>query len=165
MRTINFFAPIHQDSCNGLIDEIANTRDDILIKFSSRGGDIDTAFYMYRYIRSLNRKVVIQNVGDVASSAIVLFLAANTRISCSHGLFQVHGLSCTLTGQATLKTLANRSRSLQHDIERYNSIWVQRTGSAKAQIDILDTLRGGDEIILNAQNANSAGLISNICDS
>lgn len=165
MRTINFFAPINENSCNGLINQIANTSDDILIKFSSRGGDIDTSFYMYHYMQSLNRKVVIQNVGNIASSSIVLFLAANTRISCSHGLFLVHGLACTLTGQTTLKMLSNCSQSLQHDIERYNSIWVQRTSSAKTQIDIMDTLCGGDEIILSAQNAKSAGLISDICDS
>lgn len=166
MHSINFFAPINQDTFNGLMNNIANSNDDIFIKFSSNGGDVNVSFRMYHYLRTLNRQVTIQNIGDVMSSAIIVFLAADIRFATSNSIFLIHALTCPLTESATLHTLIDRQRSLQFDINRYNSVFIERTAkNICSPINILETLNGGSEIILNAQDALSAGIISRISDS
>lgn len=164
MNQITFFAPINQDSFNGLINAVSNavhtSTEPLDIHFASGGGDVAIAFRMYEYFRSLNHPVIMRNFGDVSSCALIPFLAADCRLAQPNSVFVIHRLACELKGSASIQTLNERIVSLQFDIDRYNNVFRSRTSGAPSPIDILPTLRGASEIVLGVNAAVSAGILT-----
>lgn len=174
MKPINFFAPINQDTFNGLMQEIGSTNEDYFINFASSGGDVSVAFRMYNYFRSLDRKIIFRNTGDVSSAAVIVFLAADQRLAYSNSIFMIHRLACELSGSFNVKELNDRIQSLEFDIDRYYNILAERTsicsqntdrtGTGGNDLDTLAALRGERELLFNAKDALSAGIITGISD-
>ena len=57
---------------------------------SSLGGYVADGVYLYNHIRSLPVELTIYNTGSVASIAVVVFAAADTRYCSKHGMFMIH---------------------------------------------------------------------------
>lgn len=164
MNTFTFFAPIQQEPFNGFMSAVGNVSiapsEPIKINFASGGGDVDVAFRMYEYLRGLNRKIIIENYGDVSSSAIIPFLAGDIRLATSYSVFRIHRLACELNGPSSLTSLYERVASLEFDIDRYNKVFCLRTAGATSPIDILPTLRGAPEIVMGVDAAIASGILT-----
>jgi ATP-dependent protease ClpP protease subunit len=65
----------------------------IYFLFSSGGGGIDPAIALYNFLRALSCEIVMHNISMVASSATVIFHAADTRFSSPGSTFHFHGLT------------------------------------------------------------------------
>lgn len=63
--------------------------------FSSGGGGVDPAIAFYNFLRALPCEIVMHNVSMVASSATVVFHAADVRYSSPGATFHFHGLTWT----------------------------------------------------------------------
>jgi len=156
---------ITQESVNGLLNSIAaiSPAEPLLINFASLGGDVGAGFLMYNYFRSLGRQITVKAMGDVASIAIVAFLAFDKRIAVSNSIFQIHRIARGLAGDVNLMMLMDAERYLNIEIDRYISVFKERTAAtAKTPLDILQALQGGGEIILDAAAALSAGIVMDV---
>ncbi len=75
---------------------IANAQpSELYFLFSSQGGAVDSAIVLYNYLRSLACKITMHNISMIASSATVLFHAADVRYASPHSTFHFHGLTWT----------------------------------------------------------------------
>jgi|ERR1051325_1402021 ATP-dependent protease ClpP protease subunit len=72
--------------------------------FSSSGGAIDPAIAFYNFLRSLPCEIVMHNMSIVASSATVVFHAADKRYSSLGSTFHFHGLTWTFGAQEALNS-------------------------------------------------------------
>ncbi len=74
--------------------------------FSSGGGGVDPAITFYNFLRALPCEIVMHNMSMVASSATVVFHAADVRYSSPGSTFHFHGLTWGFGAAETV----NRSR-------------------------------------------------------
>jgi ATP-dependent protease ClpP protease subunit len=74
--------------------------------FSSSGGAVDPAITFYNFLRALPCEIVMHNMSMVASSATVVFHAADVRYSAPGSTFHFHGLTWTFGALEAV----NRSR-------------------------------------------------------
>jgi len=91
---------------NGMIDQNSVTRicsycnevvnqgfAGIHLAFSSLGGYTADGIYLYNHIRALPIPVTVHATGNIASVAVAIYLAAETRLCSRHVIFMVHPTS------------------------------------------------------------------------
>lgn len=64
--------------------------DEIHLCFSSIGGTISDGMFLYNYIKALPLKTVFFAIGNIASIALPIFLAADERYASKHAIFMTH---------------------------------------------------------------------------
>lgn len=145
--------------CTAVFERCA---DKITVMFSSEGGDLNSGFSAYNFLRGLPVPVKMVNVGTVESIAIIIYLAADEREALETSRFLLHQFNWTYPQQRVdYSRLSENSQSLQFDVNRYVSIFNDRTQSGKSKIDIEECLRG-QSIILEPASASAAGIATKI---
>lgn len=130
---------------------------EIHLHISSRGGDLHAGFAAYHHLRSLNIPLIAHNIGNVESAAVLLFLAADTRLAAPHATFLLHPFHWTYAaGGYRTGVLQENFESLEFDINRYAEIFDERTQKG---FDIRDCLSGG-ALRMSAASAFDAGIIT-----
>jgi ATP-dependent Clp protease, protease subunit len=64
--------------------------DEVYLCFSSLGGTIADAVFLYSHISALPIDITIHNTGTVASAAVTAFVGADKRYCSPHGMFLIH---------------------------------------------------------------------------
>jgi ATP-dependent protease ClpP protease subunit len=126
---------------SGMIDDNGVTRlatafnlavnggfEEVHLCISSLGGYVHSGIYLYNHIRALPLKVVMYNVGSVASIAVAIFVAAHERYCSNHGVFMIHptavnpqaGMTATLLQSSLNSALADDLRTENILRERAN---------------------------------------------
>lgn len=165
----HFYGPVTPKSVSNLRDQMltALTRQEMTegtLFLSSEGGDINSGFTAYNFIQALPVPFTAVNMGTVESIAVMLYLAADTRIAVKNSRFLLHSFHWGFP-QTTVdcNRLTEHSLSLEFDQKRYADIFQERTQGAQAPVDIREVLRG-EALILDPSAATSAGIASQIID-
>lgn len=164
-HVVHFYGPLSPMSFQGFRDVMLEAfaqraATEITILLSSEGGDINSGFTAYNFIREFPIPVTCINMGTVESMAIMMFLAADTRCAVEHSRFLLHSFHWGFNaGQVDRARLAEHSESLSFDVERYATIFEQRTNSVQAGFDIRKCLDGAFKI-LDTNKAVDIGMLT-----
>lgn len=142
---INFMAPVNEVSVNLLCMHAANAvgslQKSVTIVMSSDGGNSEPAFTAYNYLRLLPLEITTINIGSIKSSAMIIFLAGDIRLSVPGADFLIHPASWRFEDKtiAHAQILENVD-GLAFQTQRFMEIYQERTGGAASDQDILDYL-------------------------
>ena len=160
---IDFFSEITEHSAQRLISVVTESilaleSNEIIIRLSSCGGKLSSAFSVYNFLRLIDIPLTIYNTGNVESSAILLYLAGDTRIAVPHSKFLIRPLNWTFeSGPVYIPSLKEALISLDYDARRYTDIFNERTSGAEKPIDISNCLYS-ETIIIGTDTARSCGI-------
>ncbi len=109
----------------------------IYLMISSPGGSVSDGIALYHYLRSLPIKLTAHNTGSVNSIANIVFLAAETRRTCTHTNFMFHGVSMQTQAPQSFerKALRESLASVEGDEKRIGGIVAERTRLSQETID------------------------------
>lgn len=131
---------IETHTIDGLLDAVSECVNhkvkEVRLLLSSRGGDVQQAIAAYNILRGLPIKISTHNVGTVASSANIIYLAGSKRLTCPNATFMIHGLSLTVPGPDSLditamKTLASH---VAQDDRQFRGIMAEACGLEPKQV-------------------------------
>jgi ATP-dependent protease ClpP protease subunit len=164
---VNFVSGINPKSIAALIEVTGQARNNrsskIILNISSTGGDLHSAFAAYYHLRSLGIPLVSHNMGNIESSAVLLYLAADTRIAAPHARFLLHSFHWTFGNESVRHPILRENiSSLDFDAQRYGDIFNERTQGAESPVEILKALN--DHVLLTASAAAHAGICSAISE-
>lgn len=152
---------VFQSFCLQAIDQGAS---EIRVHLTSAGGSTQFGFALYNFIRSLPVPVVMHNIGNVESIAVIVYLAADKRLVCKQARFKLHPLFWTFGGVTNDHSRIREAVAcLDNDLERYVQIFKDRTKGADETIDIFKCL-SAKELILDPAAATSNGISTSIED-
>jgi ATP-dependent protease ClpP protease subunit len=143
-----------------------NTNNQIPSKFwlliSSSGGNVEEGFALYNLLRVLKCEVVTVNMGQIASTANVVFLAGNYRIACPESYFHFHDFDWTFPAAHTMTrdNLADISQLLEIGRTNKKAVFKSRTQLTDADFEALQFL--DHPMIKNATFAKDKGIIHEI---
>lgn len=168
IHTIHFMREINQETLAGLqnacLGAIGNGATEIHIHLSSAGGGTDHGFSAYHFLRSLPVNLTIHCISNVESMAVIMFLAADTRLIVPHGKVNIHPMHWGFgTGAVDHDRLAEFVDSMNFDAERYAAIFKERTNGANEPVDVFSHLMGKAKILGSAA-AVSSGIATGISD-
>lgn len=158
---ITYFGDITDQAIGHLIDFTLQAKRDgtseIRLHISSTGGSLMAGFSAYHHLRSLGVSLIAHNIGNVESSAVLLFLAADTRLAAPHATFLLHDFHWGFQGgQVRAGVLREYLQSLEFDGKRYAEIFDERTQKG---FDIRSCL-GGRAERMDAAAAMAVGLVT-----
>ena len=165
VQQIHFFGPINVSTAEMFRNMLLNAMNTqglkgIEILMSSEGGDLNSGFTMYNYLRSFPLPTTVINMGAIESIALIPFLGAGIRRAVPNSRFLIHNFTWTFHNAPTnINRVEECSRSLSEDVERYLSIYHERTAGAQQPIDARLHLTGPATVILN-QAAFGAGILT-----
>jgi ATP-dependent protease ClpP protease subunit len=159
---ITFACDITQKSASTLISVanamIENGIAKITIHLSSAGGGLLAAFSAYHFLRSASIPLVMNNMGNIESSAMLLYLAADTRSAAPHSRFLIHPFHWTFgPGSVFLPNIKEAVASLEFDSRRYADIFNERTQGADKPLDVIKCMEG-DPLVIGAEEAGFCGI-------
>ena len=139
---------------------VNNGCDEIYLCLSSTGGFVADGIYLYNHIRSLPAKVIIHNIGTVASIATAVYVAASERFCSEHGVFMIHPTEMSQQGNMRPERLQDLLNAALAEDQRTEDILCQRTSIPN------DTLsaRRIREIYITPQQAVEFGLSDAVCE-
>jgi len=128
----------------------------IHLHISSSGGSFAAGFAAYYHLRSLGIPLVAHNIGEVASVAMLPFLAADTRLAGLYTNFLFHGI-CGTRAVNTIDIRDTREvlRSYEHNASRYRALFDART---QGKFNINDYIMNGNTFIIAAQIGFEKGI-------
>lgn len=166
----HFYGPVTMVSFRSLMDILLQATaqhgcQKAVLCISSEGGDLNSGFTAYNFLRALKVDLTAINTGTVESIAVPIFLAADHRLVLNNSRFLLHSFHWNFLNAPVDHTrLAEHSDSLQFDAKRYAEIFQERTNGADDPINIADCLNGPARI-LDASASISTGLAHQIIQS
>jgi len=165
---VNFVSGINSKSIAALVEVTGEARNrgssKLILNISSTGGDLAAAFGAYYHLRSLGIPLISHNMGNIESSAVLLYLAADIRLAAPHSRFMFHNFHWSFGGEVVRKpVLSERLASLDFDSARYRDIFNEHTKEAENPINI-DKALDGDAVYLSASAAFEAGVCTEIAE-
>ena len=97
-HVIHFLGPVNVISIQNLRNIILQSingqkpASEIELLISSEGGDLNSGFTAYNFIRSIQIPITCINIGTVESMAVILYLAGDQRLAVQHSRFLLHSL-------------------------------------------------------------------------
>lgn len=161
--SVHFMGPINISTVevfrNMLLNSLRNPNiDAIEILMSSEGGDLNAGFTAYNYVRSLPVKTIAVNMGSIESIAVMPFLACDERRAVPTAKFMLHNFHWGFgNSKVYMNQLQEHADCLHFDVERYVSVYNERTEGAIAPLDIRSHLTGAAAVI-GADRAFRAGI-------
>ena len=96
---INFVGKVTQKKTNDLTSYIHKQMNDgvkdFMIVINSGGGDSDASIAAYQYLKQLPVSITTYNIGNVQSSAALLYCSGTKRYALANSFFMLHGSSTT----------------------------------------------------------------------
>ena len=147
----------------GFIDWIPSDDNRIDIELHSCGGDCTEAYAIYDALRASGKEISCKVVGNAASMATVILLAApiERRSAYQHAQLLIHSPyypSSARIGDITLAKLEELKSELQAEKEKMLGLYVDRTGRDRSILEAqMDT-----DSWFDAEKAIELGFISSI---
>jgi len=130
----------------------------LVLGLTSRGGDFRQGVSLANILRALPITLDTYNMGLVASSAVVLFLAGERRFAEPHSMFGFHPSSLTPEGSFTPKQLAEARARLLLDDGTEEEIITERTGMSRDAVRRIVQRSSS----LNAEEALERGIVHEV---
>lgn len=156
------------------ISELIQTVDDANIKYKSLkriyiyinsfGGDMDSGYAGYWAIKSSRTPVTTVNIGNVMSSATMLFCGADDRQSLKGGRFLLHPASVN-GGNAEYQPdqLERQARNLENYINMFRNVYKECTKLSDQEISSLLSSEN-QRREMQPDEAQKYGMITKIAD-
>jgi ATP-dependent protease ClpP protease subunit len=165
---VNFVSGINPQSIAALIEVTGQARNKgsskIILNLSSTGGDLAPIFGAYYHLRSLGIPLVSHNIGNIESAAVLLYLAADTRLAAPHSRFMFHNFNWSFhPGPVVHTEVREKVACLDFDTQRYGNIFNERTQGAQSPIDIFKALNG-DALLITSTAATFTGICSAVAE-
>ena len=132
--------------------------DEVHLCISSLGGYVHSGIYLYNHIRSLPVRVVMHNVGTIASIATAVFVAADERYCSSHAVFMIHPTAISPQAGMTATHLQTSLDSALADDLRTENILRER---ARIPDETLAARRVKD-VYIKPDDAVNLGLVDEV---
>jgi ATP-dependent Clp protease, protease subunit len=142
-------------------EQTSNGVTNVKMYISSIGGDMDSAFRLYDFFKSLPITIETIGFGQVDSAAITVFLAGTNRSATKNCRFLVHEGKFTNTLQLAPLSVHEENLKIFKELEN-KSISVIANETGKNYEFINEMAKNGT--ILNSEKAQEIGLITNIID-
>lgn len=147
----------------GFIDWIPNDDNRIDIELHSCGGDCTEAYAIYDALRASGKEISCKVVGNAASMATVILLAAplERRSAYQHAELLIHSPyypSGARVGDITLAKLEELKSDLEAEKEKMLNLYVDRTGQSR---EVLEAQMATDSWF-DAEKAIELGFVSSI---
>ncbi|MGY1447944.1 ATP-dependent Clp protease proteolytic subunit [Pseudomonas chlororaphis] len=134
-----------RDSCLEAIEQGATS---LLLNLSTTGGSTNFGFTLYTFLKSLPVPLCAINAGNIESMGIIMFLAANRRITAPHSRFLIHPMNWYFSQNSVdHQRLREYLSSLDNDLARYVKIYELETADAATQLDIFKCLSAEEKVI------------------
>lgn len=180
---INFIGPVNDQSVNqfswiiGMIingydqftfrtnDPTRHKSSEVRIHLSSSGGDVYQAQAAYEQINILKQhvpSVITYNLGHVASSAVIIYLAADIRLASPLSVFLIHAHTYTPSRDETLsvRNLRGAARNLEMHTEIITAAMQQRTRAASEAPEAFEALAHDGTVGFDASRAKIVGIVT-----
>ena len=164
-KTIIFNQDINTATATSLFERVNNAIDGgatrILLNISSNGGETVTAISMYNYLKSLPVQIDTCNIGNVASAAVLLYLAGKVRYCKENSKFLIH--PPTLQKSVPMDYIGIKEVLLivEADIVNYIKTFKSETANAKTPFDI-NTYLTVHSATINKENAFNHGIVTTL---
>jgi ATP-dependent Clp protease protease subunit len=146
------------------LEALKQRASEIRLHFASEGGRTFQGFTLYHFLRSLPVRLTVHNLSNVESIALVVYLAGDTRLVCPHARFLIHPLHWNFeAGRIDHARLKEYVGKLDNDLERYASIFDERTGSSEVRVPVRDHLSGAEKLI-DAAASVQAGIAHEVAE-
>lgn len=150
---------------------IKNTTDNIVVLFNCPGGTAGSGITSYEILKAnmkmlklQNREMLFVNIGDVASSALMPFVAidVNNRITLKSSAFLLHSIRTDrINGRLFYEELTERAQSMKQFENIYIDIVASGMSITKEHLASLIN----KHVLIQAEEAKDLGLVSEIIDS
>lgn len=161
---IKFFAPVHSQSINALMQVVDQKWNDGIKKFviliSSPGGSVFHGLSAYNFLCGIPAEVETHNFGSVDSIGVILFGAGKRRYSVPNARFLIHPLSTAFQGGTTMQeeNLEEVLKGLRIDTKNVAASIAHTTG--KSEKEIMDAM--AKRTTLSPEEAKEFGLVHEI---
>lgn len=163
---VGFHATVDRNSVNKLLafaSAVAAKRPApkaLILCITSEGGSMEAAFYAYEVLRALPIGLGTHNLGVVASSANILFMAGNKRFAAPNTGFLLHRTKFPFPGPGTISQgeLDVVSKNIKSSDDRLVALMAERIDKPKAKVG-----RWFQEKMRTAEFALEQGIIHEIC--
>jgi len=134
-----------RDCCLEAIEQGATS---LLLNLSTCGGSTNFGFTLYTFLKSLPVPLCAINAGNIESMGIIMFLAANRRITSPHSRFLIHPMNWYFSQKSVdHQRLREYLSSLDNDLARYVQIFTLETADAETKLDIFHCLSAEEKVI------------------
>lgn len=138
---------------------------EVRIHISSSGGDAWQALAAFDQIQLLKQhvpSVITHNMGHVASSAVIIYLAADVRQASPHAAFLIHSHTYQSSRDEALSvgTLQGLAINLQAHTEIIVDTLATRTQAVSKNPETFTALAQNGTVVFNANKAKEAGIIT-----
>lgn len=160
----DFIGAINNENILALRNFIESRNESIsrlIINISSLGGSVTSGITMYNYLKQQNFPITTHNLGEVSSSAILLYLAGSVRTASPISKFMVHPIKIGFSGELPYYQVEELLKNIDADIKNYANIVNIETNSLNGLYDINKYLRT-DSLTLNPSDANNCGIITQL---
>lgn len=129
---------------------------EITVYLNSTGGDVYCALGLYDLLRASEAHIKMVGVGLVASAAVLVYLAGDTRIALPNTRFMLHSVSAALD-DASAKDIAIESQETVALNKLLAKITADRTGHGKKVRRMFDRA-----VYLSAQEAREVNICTEV---
>jgi ATP-dependent Clp protease, protease subunit len=153
-----FSAPVDPQSINQLLAHVVNLQvsgaTSLTIAISSPGEAIVNGIAAYNALSSAQFLVSTDNIGNIDSIAIVLFLAGARRLTNSTSTFMFHGVGFDGNANERLeeRNLLEKSDVIRSDHKRIASIIAQKTSLSIREAETLFRKRSTQDAAWSVTN-------------
>jgi ATP-dependent Clp protease protease subunit len=134
-----------RDTCLEAVEQGANS---LLLNLSTSGGSTNFGFTLYTFLKSLPLPICAINAGNIESMGIILFLAAERRITSPDSRFLIHPMNWYFSQKSVdHQRLREYLSSLNNDLARYVQIFTLETAGAATELDIFHCLSAEEKVI------------------
>lgn len=137
-------------------------RAQIYLVISTNGGEVPAGITAYNFLRSLPKRIVTHNIGNIDSIGNAVFLAGQERFANAHATFMFHGVAQQLSNPTRLNAnnLAEMLGSVKSDEKRISDIVQERTKITAAMANKFF----GEAVTIDAAEALSVGIIDKMLE-
>ena len=140
----DFIGPINNDNVLCLRDYIARQTkpiEPLTINISSLGGATASGITIYNYLKRQPFHITTHNLGEVSSSAILLYLAGASRSTEAISKFMIHPVQINGGNDLPYHKVEELLKIVDTDIKNYAEIVNKETNSLNGKFDIDSCLR------------------------
>ena len=160
---IIFNGPISIETVNSIINKLINILTDnpseIYIAFTTNGGNVAQGILLFNFLKSIQCKLTIHNIGNINSAGIPVFLASKNRLANKSSRFLFHGVYYQ-SKSGFSKDLKEALDTVTDDQDKINEIILKYTKIKETEIDELSER----EYKFSSSMAKEKGIVDNISE-
>ena len=129
------------------------------INISSLGGSVCTGITLYNYLKGKSFQITTHNLGEVSSSALLLYLAGTVRTAAPVSKFMIHPVKIGIGGELPYFQVEEILKNINADINNYAKIVNLETNGLNQLYDVDKYLRT-DSLTLDIEAAKQCGIVT-----